>query len=49
MRLFRFKKQYLIAAVLILAVEIVIGLFVYDNIIRPYVGDFLVIILIYCL
>jgi hypothetical protein len=32
----------------LLATEICIALFVHDNFIRPYVGDFLVVILIYC-
>ena len=46
------KKErliYLAATVIILAVEIFIGVFVRDNFVRPYVGDVLVVILIYCL
>jgi hypothetical protein len=33
----------------LLAIEICIAKFAHDKIIRPYVGDFLVVILIYCL
>ncbi len=46
--LLKFKKHYLIYAVVILIIEIGIALFIHDNFIRPYVGDFLVVILIYC-
>jgi hypothetical protein len=45
----RLHKTYLILTLLILAVEIYIALFVHDHIIRPYVGDLLVVILLYCL
>lgn len=43
-----FNKSYFIIAVLIFLVEIFIALYVHDNFIRPYVGDFLVVILIFC-
>jgi hypothetical protein len=43
-----FYSKYFIAAVLLLLVEIFIGFYVHDAIIRPYGGDFLVVILIYC-
>ena len=33
---------------LLLAAEICIALFAHDRIIRPYIGDFLVVILMYC-
>ncbi len=46
--LLKFKKQYLIYAIIILIIEIGIALFIHDNFIRSYVGDFLVVILIYC-
>jgi len=46
--LFRFQKQYFLLTVLLLIVEIVIALVINDSFIRPYVGDFLVVILIYC-
>ena len=46
--MFRFNHKYFIAAVIILLVEIYIALFVRDAWIRPYGGDFLVVILMYC-
>jgi len=42
-----FNKKYLILFVTILLCELYIGFFVHDNIIRPYIGDLLVVILIY--
>lgn len=45
---FKFNRTYLFLAILLFIVEILIALFVKDKIIRPYVGDFLVVILIYC-
>lgn len=45
------KKRipYIIAAALLLAVEIIIGVFVRDSFIRPYVGDVLVTTLLCCM
>ena len=43
-----FKKGYLIVAIIIFIIEALIALYVKDKIIRPYIGDFLVVILIYC-
>ena len=44
------KKRlfYLVCFLVILAVEIVIGMYVRDNFVRPYMGDALVVVLIYC-
>ena len=39
---------YAACFVVLFVLEIVIGLYVHDKIIRPYVGDILVVILIYC-
>jgi hypothetical protein len=44
----KFKGHYFILALIIFFIEILIALFVHDRIIRPYAGDFLVVILIYC-
>lgn len=44
-----FNKTYFILAVLLFVTEVVIALFVHDSIIRPYGGDFLVVILLYCI
>ena len=44
-----FNKNYLTLAILLFIVEILIALYAHDEIIRPYGGDFLVVILLYCL
>jgi len=44
----RFNKNYFALAVLLFAIEVLIALFVHDNFVRPYIGDVLVVILIYC-
>ncbi len=41
------KNNYLLAFIIILITEIIIAIFVKDTIIRPFVGDILVIILMY--
>jgi hypothetical protein len=46
--MFRFQKWYFLLALLLFLVEVFIALFINDKIIRPYVGDFLVVILMYC-
>ena len=43
-----FNRSYFALAIFIFALEVVIALFVHDNFVRPYVGDILVVILIYC-
>ena len=44
----RFHKTYFLLFVLIFITEVLIALYVRDAIIRPYIGDVLVVILIYC-
>jgi hypothetical protein len=44
----RLRITYLVAFLLILCTEIFIGAFVRDNFVRPYLGDVLVVVLIYC-
>jgi hypothetical protein len=44
----KFSRQYFILTILIFILEILIALFAHDRIIRPYTGDFLVVILMYC-
>jgi len=44
----KFNSSYFLAAIFLLIIEILIALFAHDTIIRPYFGDFLVVILIYC-
>ena len=43
-----FNKNYFGLAVLIFIIEVLIALFVQDSFVRPYLGDVLVVILIYC-
>ena len=44
----RFQRRYFIFFVILLLIEVVIAVFAHDNFIRPFFGDFLVVILIYC-
>ncbi|MGE6218823.1 DUF2809 domain-containing protein [Nubsella zeaxanthinifaciens] len=44
---FRFDKQSFLIAAVIFIVEVLIALFITDHFVRPYVGDVLVVILIY--
>jgi hypothetical protein len=48
-QLFVFKPLYFIVAVILFGIEVLIALYIKDNFIRPYVGDVLVVILLYCL
>ena len=43
------KKRlfYLLATVLLIAVEVLIALYVHDSFVRPYLGDVLVVIVLY--
>jgi hypothetical protein len=43
-----FNRNYVGLAILIFAIEVVIALYVRDSFVRPYLGDVLVVILIYC-
>jgi hypothetical protein len=45
---FSFNKNYFLATLLLFLIEMGIALFVKDRFIRPYFGDFLVVILLYC-
>jgi hypothetical protein len=44
----RFNKNYFALAALLFIVEALIAKYVHDRIIRPYIGDTLVVMLIYC-
>lgn len=46
--MFRFEKIYFLIFLMLLWFEVLIALFMRGNFIRIYVGDFLVVILIYC-
>src|SRR6187402_2099185 len=43
-----FNKHYFIFTIFIFLIEVLIALYVHDNFVRPYLGDVLVVILIYC-
>jgi hypothetical protein len=43
-----FYKTYFLGTLLLLFIELVIGTYIHDNLIRPFGGDFLVVILLYC-
>jgi hypothetical protein len=43
-----FNKQYFSLTLLLFAIEIMIAKYVHDDFVRPYIGDMLVVILIYC-
>jgi hypothetical protein len=46
--MFSFHRRYVFFAVGLFLAEVCIALFVNDRFIRPYVGDFLVVMLMYC-
>lgn len=46
--LFQFHWKYFLLALLLFVTEVLIAVYLHDAIIRPYGGDFLVVILIYC-
>ncbi len=43
-----FNRKYFFLTILIFIIEVLIALYLHDEIIRPYIGDVLVVILIYC-
>ena len=46
--MFQFNRTYFAFTVFLFLLETAIALFVHDNFIRPYFGDFLVVMLLYC-
>ncbi len=46
--MFKFDRQYFQITLVLLTVEIFIAIFIKDRFIRPFVGDVLVVILLYC-
>ncbi len=45
----KFNLKYFILAVALFLTEVAIELYVHDNFVRPYIGDLLVVILLYCM
>lgn len=48
LNMFKFNRRYFVLMLLLFVIEFIIGADFHDAIIRPYGGDFLVVILIYC-
>lgn len=46
--MFAFNRNYFLLTVVLFTVEVGIALYIHDRFIRPYLGDVLVVILIYC-
>ena len=46
--MFTFRLPYLVLSVIIFVIEVCIAVFIKDTIIRPFVGDVLVVVLLYC-
>ena len=47
-KMFAFNRCYFLFTILLFATEVIIACYVHDDFIRPYFGDFLVVVLIYC-
>lgn len=47
MKLFRFSMKYFLIFIFLFVAEVIIALFIDDNFIRPYLGDVLVMFLMY--
>lgn len=45
--MFQFHKSYFVATILLFLIEVIIAMFINDNFIRPYLGDVLVVVLLY--
>jgi hypothetical protein len=45
---FGFYKKYFLLTALLFLIEVLIAVFVHDRFIRPYFGDYLVVIFLYC-
>lgn len=46
--MFKVNRTYFFLALILFITEVLIALYVTDGFVRPYFGDFLVVILIYC-
>jgi hypothetical protein len=46
--MYKFQSKYFFAAAVLFVVEVLIAMYFHDRFIRPYFGDFLVVILLYC-
>ncbi|WP_245623999.1 DUF2809 domain-containing protein [Flavihumibacter petaseus] len=46
--MFKFNRSYFLLATILFSIEVLIAVYVHDKFIRPYLGDFLVVPLMYC-
>jgi hypothetical protein len=46
--IFQFQKHYSFLAVLLFVIEVLIAVYIHDRVIRPYLGDYLVVMMLYC-
>ncbi|MBW4675600.1 MAG: DUF2809 domain-containing protein [Desmonostoc geniculatum HA4340-LM1] len=46
--MFTFNKKYFYLTLILFSIEVCIAVFINDSFIRPFIGDVLVVILIYC-
>ncbi len=46
-KIFHFNKFYFYLTILLFAIEIIIAKYVHDDVVRPYIGDMLVVMFIY--
>lgn len=44
---FRFSGRYAVLSIVLLTVEVLIAVFVHDRVVRPFVGDVLVVVLVF--
>jgi DNA integrity scanning protein DisA with diadenylate cyclase activity len=44
---FKLRKNFIALTIVLFSIEVLIALYVHDNFVRPYLGDLLVVILIY--
>ena len=44
----KFNRNYFALTLVLFIVEVLIAIYVHDQFIRPYFGDFLVVVLLYC-
>ncbi len=44
----KLSRNYMVATVIILSIEVLIALYVNDKFVRPFLGDTLAVILVYC-
>lgn len=46
--MFRFNPRFFGFTLVLFVIEVLIAVYVHDNFVRPYVGDYLVVMLLYC-